>query len=138
MKELVHRVAPSSARARMLLVAVMLATAFGGVVGTTMAGSTPAIAFAVLVTVAAVGIAVSLGSGLIEQAEAAPSAANPAMHEPQSGEPESDPITTLQQRYAEGELTDAEFERRMEQLMESDDHARQQPRNRTTEPELEQ
>lgn len=120
MSDLVHRFAPSSARARMLLTAALVVTAVLGVVGTSMAGSTPAVALAVLATVAAAGLAVSLGSGLVEQAAAAPEEANPAARGKPEPESTADPITTLQQRYAEGELTDAEFERRMEQLMESD------------------
>ncbi|WP_053946792.1 SHOCT domain-containing protein [Halolamina sediminis] len=120
MSDLVHRVAPSSARARMFLTGALLVAAMIGVLSTTMAGSTAAIVLAVLFTVATAGLAVSLGRGLVEQADAAPEEANPAASEPSAVEETADPITTLQQRYAEGELTDEEFERRMERLMESD------------------
>lgn len=133
MSDLVHRFAPSSARARMLLTAALVVTAVLGVFATSMAGSTPAVAIAVLATVAAAGLAVSLASGLVEQAEAAPSEANPAAREKAEPATEADPITTLQQRYAEGELTDAEFERRMEQLMESDAQSTRANRSRNAE-----
>lgn len=36
-------------------------------------------------------------------------------------ESESDPLETLRRRYAEGELTEAEFERRVERLLETED-----------------
>ncbi|MCU4799357.1 hypothetical protein OB920_03090 [Halobacteria archaeon HArc-gm2] len=38
----------------------------------------------------------------------------------QADESEADPVTVLQRRYAEGTVGDDEFERRMEQLLESD------------------
>ncbi len=104
----------------MFLTGALLVAAMIGVLSTTMAGSTAAIVLAVLFTVATAGLAVSLGRGLVEQADAAPEEANPAASEPSAVEETADPITTLQQRYAEGELTDEEFERRMERLMESD------------------
>ena len=120
MSDPVHRVAPSSARARMILTAALLVAAMIGVLSTSMAGSTPAIVLAVLFTVATAGLAVSLGRGLVGQADAAPREANPAASEPSSVEETADPVTTLKQRYAEGELTDAEFEERMDRLLDSD------------------
>ena len=107
----------------MLLTGLLLVAAMVGVVSTSMAGSTVAITIAVLFTVATAGLAVSLGSGLVEQAKAAPREANPAASEPSPPEATADPVATLKQRYAEGELTDEEFERRMERLMESDARA---------------
>lgn len=119
MSDLVHRVSPSSARARMVLTGALLVASMIGVLSTTIAGSTPAIVLAVLFTVTAAGLAVSLGSGLVEQAAAAPAGANPAASVPSAPESAADPIATLQQRYAAGELTDAEFEERMDRLLES-------------------
>jgi hypothetical protein len=120
MSELVHRFVPSNARIGMFLTGLLLVAAMIGVVSTSMAGSTVAITIAVLFTVGTAGLAVSLGSGLAEQAEAAPREANPAASEPSAPEATADPVATLKQRYAEGELTDEEFERRMERLVESD------------------
>jgi len=130
MYELVHRYAPSSARIRLLLIGALVVTSLAGAVGTSMAGSTGAIVVAVLVTVAAAGLALSLGRGLVEQADAAPAAANPAARETPATEPVSDPIATLQQRYAEGELSDEEFERRMDRLLESGAGAENEPEER--------
>ena len=120
MSDLVHRVAPSSARARMLLTVLAVGTAVLGVFFTAMAGSMPAVVISVLFTIAAAYLAFSLGSGLATQAAAAPEEANPAVSDRTDDRSEADPISTLQQRYAEGELTDEEFERRMERLMESE------------------
>jgi len=39
----------------------------------------------------------------------------------ETSEDESDPIETLRDRYARGELTDAEFERQVEDLLETED-----------------
>jgi uncharacterized membrane protein len=41
--------------------------------------------------------------------------------EQQESAAESDPLDELRRRYAEGELTDAEFERRLERLLETED-----------------
>ena len=137
MSDLVHRVAPSSARARLILAGALLVVSIVGVLATAMAGSTPAIVLAVLFTLTTAGLAVSLGSGLVEQAEAAPTDANPAASEPSTATGAADPITTLQQRYAAGELSDAAFEERMDRLLESgargdegpsSDHKREQER----------
>lgn len=103
----------------MVLTGALLVASMIGVLSTTMAGSTPAIVLAVLFTVAAAGLAVSLGSGLVEQAAAAPDDENPAASGSSASTAASDPIATLQQRYAAGELTDAEFEERMDRLLES-------------------
>ena len=120
MYQLVHRFAPTSARLRAVLAALLSTVAVLGAAGTTIAGSIAAATFAVLVTVATAAVAVALGYGLVNQAEAAPEEANPAW-QPSTTESEADadPIATLQQRYAEGELTDEEFERRMERLLDS-------------------
>lgn len=41
----------------------------------------------------------------------------------ESDEPETDPVTALQRRYAAGELTEAEFEAKLEALIESNERA---------------
>jgi len=119
MSDLVHRLAPSSPRVRIVLTGALLVASIVGVISTAMAGSTPAIVLAVLFTLGTAGLAASLGSGLAEQAAAAPDDANPAASAPSTAEQEPDPIGTLQQRYAAGELTDSEFEARMDRLLES-------------------
>ncbi len=119
MYELVHRAVPESTRLRAALslvfglaAAVCLALVFvtTGLVVPLSAG------VGLLVT----ALSLTLAVGLVNQAEAAPDDANPAWRPPVSAESDADPIGTLKQRYAEGELTDEEFERRMERLMESD------------------
>jgi len=118
MSDPVHRAAPESARGRGLLTLLsssVAAVCFGAVLflhGTI-------VPFLVAVGGIAVVIAFVLGYGLTRQAAAAPEEANPAARRSRPDD-ETDPVTTLQQRYAEGELTDEEFERRMERLMESD------------------
>jgi uncharacterized membrane protein len=117
--ELVHRAVPKSTRLRAALshlfglgAATCLALIFvtGGLVVLMSAG----------VGLLFTALSLTLAAGLVEQAEAAPDDANPAWRPPVSAESDADPIETLKQRYAEGELTDEEFERRMERLMESD------------------
>lgn len=51
---------------------------------------------------------------LYQRGDSAPSTAD------DGGEVEDDPIATLRERYARGELTDAEFERRVEKLIETE------------------
>ncbi|GAB7095887.1 hypothetical protein JCM30237_30410 [Halolamina litorea] len=120
MYELVHRIAPASVRTRAVLAALLSAVAVLGAFGTAMAGSPAAAIIAVLVTVGAAALAVTLGYGVVNQAEAAPDEANPTW-QPSTPEREADadPIETLQQRYAEGEISDEEFEARMDRLLDS-------------------
>ncbi|MBP1988384.1 SHOCT domain-containing protein [Halolamina salifodinae] len=120
MYELVHRYAPSSVRVRTVLAALLSVVAVLGAVGTSIAGTPPSAVLAVLVAVGAAALAVTLGNGLVKQAEAAPREANPARRR-RTTEAEADtaPVETLQQRYAEGELTDEEFEERMDRLLDS-------------------
>jgi uncharacterized membrane protein len=49
----------------------------------------------------------------------------------------SDPLSTLQDRYAAGEISEAEFERRVERILESDAAADEAGVERDREPELE-
>lgn len=118
MSDPVHRAAPESARGRGLL--------------TLLSSSVAVVCFAavffihgpivpVLVGLGAVTIVVALvlGRGLTTQAAAAPEEANPAISRRRPVDDAPDPIATLQQRYAEGELTDSAFEERMDRLLES-------------------
>lgn len=61
--------------------------------------------------------------------------------EPPSDASEDDPLETLKARYANGELTEAEFERRLERLVELDeadlDRREERTDERETEPSLE-
>lgn len=119
MYDLVHRAAPESARARSLLTLVF------GVVAVcctalvfTMHGL--AVPLSVVIGGLAAVLALVIGHGLTAQAEAAPDEENPAfLPERVDASSDADPIGTLQQRYAEGELTDEEFEARMDRLIES-------------------
>jgi uncharacterized membrane protein len=58
-----------------------------------------------------------------------------------TGEPAADPLDRLRERYAEGELTDGEFERRLERLLETEDdgaataYVERTRRERAAEPE---
>jgi uncharacterized membrane protein len=44
--------------------------------------------------------------------------------DPSEGTPDESPLETLKRRYANGELSDEEFERRLERLLETEDEAR--------------
>lgn len=119
MFETVHRFAPESTRTRAwttLLLGVVAALCLALIFishGTT-----------VPLLVAAGGIAaalaLTLGVGLTKQAEAAPETANPAWKAARTAESDTSAVETLQRRYAEGDVGDTEFERRMDALLESD------------------
>lgn len=119
MYELVHRAAPESTRLR---AALTLVFGLGAAVCLALIFVTHGLAVPVTAVVGLLVTAMSLtlAAGLVNQAAAAPDDANPAWRPPVSAESDTDPLETLKQRYAEGELTDEEFERRMERLMESD------------------
>jgi hypothetical protein len=119
MNSLLHRFAPERARSRMLLTTALVGPTVIGALSTPISGSPSAIVVAVLATVAAAGLAVSLGAGLVQQAEAAPQEATPTAQETPTAKPETDPIATLQQRDAVGELSDAEFEQGLDCVLES-------------------
>lgn len=115
---LVHRYAPESARAR---TALALLSSLMAAVCLTFVFVTHGLIVQLLVGIGAIAVAlaVTLGFGLMKQAEAAPDAANPAFEPETRTESDADPVETLQQRYAEGEVTDDEFERRMDRLLDS-------------------
>lgn len=72
----------------------------------------------VLVLLAGI-FAVAAGNHLLKDVAERASAAEPA-DEAVAEEASPDPVSTLQRRYVAGELTDAEFERKMERLTELD------------------
>jgi hypothetical protein len=148
MRELVHRHAPDSATTRVLLAllatAVLAPFAGWGLVGLAYGIRIP-VSFALFAAGGAgVYVAYLLARGVADQAEAAPTDANPvrrarraALDATGSGpgaesEPESDPdpVALLQERYARGEVGDEEFERRMDRLLESDER-RSRPLSRS-------
>ncbi len=61
---------------------------------------------------------VAAGNHLLKDVAERAIDAEPA-EESVADEPSSDPVSTLKRRYAAGELTDEEFERKMERLTES-------------------
>ncbi|ELZ87339.1 hypothetical protein C453_03274 [Haloferax elongans ATCC BAA-1513] len=69
------------------------------------------------VTLGIIAVIVAVGLGVFTERVERPSEVE------RDGSPQNsrDPIDTLQQRYAAGELTDEEFERRLDRLLESDE-----------------
>jgi uncharacterized membrane protein len=66
-------------------------------------------------------VAASLAEALMSWTSGRPS--NPSASNEQANEestPEIDPLTTLRERYARGEIGDTEFERRLDQLLDSE------------------
>lgn len=49
----------------------------------------------------------------------------------ETADPERDPLTVLQERYAAGEISESEFERRLERILESDELVRGETEQRT-------
>lgn len=124
MYELVHRYAPETPAGR-TAVAVLLSLlgvpslvlgliGLGGNIGRGLVF----LALGVLLTVTAA----QLTWGVIRQASAAPEA-NPAT-ERETEKVDGDPIERLRQRYAAGELTDEEFDQRLDRLVETEERER--------------
>ncbi|WP_049981615.1 SHOCT domain-containing protein [Halolamina rubra] len=137
MSDPVHRAAPESARGRGFLTLLSSSVAAICFVAVLFMHGTVVPVLGGLGT-ATIVVALVLGHGLTTQAAAAPDDANPAANWNRLESETTDPIRTLKQRYAEGELTDAEFEERMDRLMESDTrtddgHARERDRERAVE-----
>lgn len=56
----------------------------------------------------------------------------PARRGPEADpDPAVDPVAELKRQYAEGEISEAEFERRVEQVLEADEHAGDAPARQT-------
>jgi len=128
--ELVHRYAPQSptGRTAIAIVACLIgvpALVFGlfALTGSVASG----VLFLLLSTVT-LSIAGQLIWGVIRQANAAP--ADSLQDRQQLNESSETPIETLRRRYAEGELDQEEFERRLDQLIETE-----KPDQQTTERE---
>ena len=127
MFELVHRYAPQSptGRTATAIVACLIgvpALVFGLVA---LAGSVASGMLFLLLSTVTLSVAGQLIWGVIRQANAAPA---DSLHGQQLDESSGTPIETLRRRYAEGELDHAEFERRLDQLIETEE-----PEQQTTE-----
>ena len=127
MFELVHRYAPQSptGRTATAIVACLIgvpALVFGLVA---LAGSVASGMLFLLLSTVTLSVAGQLIWGVIRQANAAPA---DSLHGQQLDESSGTPIETLRRRYAEGELDQAEFERRLDQLIETEE-----PEQQTTE-----
>lgn len=129
MYDLLHRYAPRSPAGRTAL--AILATSIA--VPTTIQGfweltrDVPAAPPYLLVGAVLFAIAGCLTVGVVRQANAAPDSAPPADRSSPTraaeDEPEDrreDPIETLRDRYAAGELADDEFQRRLARLLETE------------------
>lgn len=122
MEELVHRYAPRSPLARVLLalvgVVVALPLALTGLYW--LARGYGLLPWGVLAVPGLLGLLVvyHFARGVADQAAAAPSAADPTRG--RDGDDADDPIRVLQERYARGEIDEETFETRMERLLESD------------------
>jgi len=127
MADVVHRHAPVRARWRALLAMVTgvpgLVLLVWGLAALTAVPAEPVwVVLALLVSGGLLaGIGGQLGRGLVGEAEAAPRESNPALaSRRRAADRDDDPVRVLQERYARGELGEAEFDHRMERLLESD------------------
>lgn len=121
MYELVHRYAPESPAGR---TAVAIIASLVGVPGLVplLVGLNGNIAIGILsllVSVASFVIAGQLIRGVVRQANAAPTANPRGEREP--SEATETPIETLRRRYAEDELSDESFQRRLDRLLETEE-----------------
>lgn len=123
MYDLVHQYAPASPVGRTLVAVV---AAFVGVpalvlapIGLTSGNGLTGFLF-LLLSAVTLTVAIQLTRGVVRQAAAAPEAA-PKSADTDTGTATETPVTTLRRRYAEGALTDEEFERRLDALLETED-----------------
>ncbi|NLV11820.1 SHOCT domain-containing protein [Haloarcula argentinensis] len=130
MFELVHQYAPQSPAGR--TATAIIACLIGvpalvlGLIGLT--GNVAAGILFLLLSTVTLGVAGELIRGVIRQANAAP--ADSLQDGQQIDETNETPIETLRRRYAEGELDQEAFERRLDQLIETEE-----PEQQTTERE---
>ncbi|MFU1782893.1 SHOCT domain-containing protein [Haloarcula japonica] len=130
MFELVHQYAPQSPAGR--TATAIIACLIGvpalvlGLIGLT--GNVAAGILFLLLSTVTLGVAGELIRGVIRQANAAP--ADSLQDGQQIDETNETPIETLRQRYAEGELDQEAFERRLDQLIGTEE-----PEQQTTERE---
>ncbi|AZQ16164.1 SHOCT domain-containing protein [Halorubrum sp. PV6] len=130
MYELVHRYAPQSPAGRTAIAII------GGLLGVPafvlgligLSGNVAAGLLFLLVSTVILGISGQLTLGVVRQANAAP--ASSPQNDQQIDEANETPIETLRRRYAEGEIDDEAFERRLDQLIETEE-----PEQRKTESE---
>jgi uncharacterized membrane protein len=130
MFELVHQYAPQNPAGR--TATAIIACLIGvpalvlGLIGLT--GNVAAGLLFLLLSTVTLGVAGELIRGVIRQANAAP--ADSLQDGQQMDETHETPIETLRRRYAEGELDQEAFERRLDQLIETEE-----PEQQTTERE---
>ena len=121
MYELVHRYAPHSPAGRTAIAII------GGLLGVPafvlgligLSGNVAAGLLFLLVSTVILGISGQLTLGVVRQANAAP--ASSPQDDQQTDTVTETPIETLRRRYAEGELDDKAFERRLNQLIETEE-----------------
>ena len=121
MFELVHRYAPQSpaGRTATAIVACLIgvpALVFG-VIG--LGGNIAAGLLFLLLSTVTLGVAGQLTRGVVRQANAAPM--DSLEDSQQTNEANETPIETLRRRYAEGEIDDETFERRLDQLINTEE-----------------
>jgi len=121
MFELVHRYAPQSPAGR--TATAIVACLIGvpalvlGVIG--LGGNIASGLLFLLLSTVTLGAAGQLIRGVVRQANAAPMAS--PENDQQANEADETPIETLRRRYAEGELDEEEFERRLDQLVTTEE-----------------
>ncbi|SDY31816.1 SHOCT domain-containing protein [Halobellus clavatus] len=124
MYELVHQYAPESPAGRTAV--AIIASLIGvpalvlGLIGLT--GNAATGLLFLLVSVVTLVVAGQLTRGVVRQANAAPTAGPQNEREPNQASETA--IETLRRRYAEGELSDEAFQRRLDQLLETEDMER--------------
>jgi len=128
--ELVHRYAPQSPAGRTAI--AIIGSLLGvpafvlGLIG--LSGNVAAGLLFLLFSTVILGISGQLTLGVVRQANAAP--ASSPQDDQQIDDANETPIETLRRRYAEGEIDDEAFERRLDQLIETEE-----PEQRKTESE---
>ncbi|MDF9746596.1 SHOCT domain-containing protein [Natrinema salsiterrestre] len=86
-----------------------------------LAGPVYAIAATALIVIGGLGLWYLAGrTGGDESPDPGP---DRALEDPETTASETDPVTTLQERYAAGELSEAEFEAKLDRLIESNERA---------------
>jgi uncharacterized membrane protein len=121
MYELVHRFAPQSpaGRTAIAIIGCLIGVpAFVlGLIG--LGGNVAAGILFLLLSTVTLGISGQLILGIVRQANAAP--VSSPQDDQQIDEANETPIETLRRRYAEGGIDDEAFERRLDQLIETEE-----------------
>ena len=124
MYELVHRYAPQSPAGRTAIATVGCLVGVPalvlGLIG--LSGNVAAGLLFLLLSTVTLGISGQLTRGVVQQANAAP--ASGPRDDRQADDANETPIETLRRRYAEGEIDDEAFERRLDQLIETEEPER--------------